>query len=700
MILWTLYYMLCVKLFLSIRYLHLTLAIEFFCLPGLFILDAALLYGLNKYKKYLKRTTIHSKLAFTVTCVCFVFLISILAVWIGLLFAHCSYALITGTVISWKDLFEVWSTVMQDKTLNSDMAKATPIKSVLLNVIFLLGSLFLAILVYVLKSRVERKDYVKVDDGTNQKRKYSVKSVFLFGLLFIYAAFCIFYPVDDRFWNVLKFPLIFGGFIEAAFPSTFSTSLAPSDKWIEKCPHMNDVLDCIYKNDFTLCDKYSQEKERLDEALVKAELHKPTVKNVIFLFLETTRGDSFPFDYNSKLAKEHLNCSTMVDKNITPFTKELAEKGLFLRNNIKAVSSFSCKSIFSTLCGIYPFPASGFPEIHHKPYTACLPGVLKELGFHTQHSQFVKEIFSDVTGYKLRMKYGEVFSFDDYVNRPGTRIYRGGIPASAEDLSLADLIAEVLEKHKETPVFLSLTTSATHHPFVLPDGQKRQSFSNTSDVDEYLNTISYQDKVVESIVKNLQQSGEMKNTLLVMMGDHGTHFYDNNNFVSTVNLNPHDSNFSVSSILYSENEIIMKMLAEMKEKNFLRLSSIDLAPTLIDLIFNSHTKPENVNFHRLGYEGVSLLRSFDDSKRISISVANPGLSSISARTLDYKYILFSTGYEEFYILQSDPYEKHVIKKGNLSSHGPEVNDWFYRLRKAAHLWYIKVGSLYKKDPIV
>jgi hypothetical protein len=75
---------------------------------------------------------------------------------------------------------------------------------------------------------------------------------------------------------------------------------------------------------------------------------------------------------------------------------------------------------------------------------------------------------------------------------------------------------------REEPFFLAALTSSMHHPFTIPlrHPEVRTLQRNK---DRYIPALRYFDAEFESFFTSLQRAGLLRNTMVIVMGDHGRH---------------------------------------------------------------------------------------------------------------------------------------------------------------------------------
>jgi len=95
--------------------------------------------------------------------------------------------------------------------------------------------------------------------------------------------------------------------------------------------------------------------------------------------------------------------------------------------------------------------------------------------------------------------------------------------------------------NENTPVFLHLLTNTTHHPYGAPENYV-SPFENDTNFHKYLTALNYTDSIIGKLVSKLKENHLLKDSLIVITGDHGEAFGEY-----------HQGNFIHKNYLYEEN---------------------------------------------------------------------------------------------------------------------------------------------------
>jgi phosphoglycerol transferase MdoB-like AlkP superfamily enzyme len=202
---------------------------------------------------------------------------------------------------------------------------------------------------------------------------------------------------------------------------------------------------------------------------------------------------------------------------LTSFLDRLRQESLyfehFFSNGVQ-----TARGLFSTFCSYFPRQGSSAMKTLYTHDYLCLPAILQRAGYQTemvvsQHRDLNRlQLFMARNG--LDRLLGEQ-DFPANVERAAGRI---------TDAALFGLVHERLNalQQQGRPFFLVTQTHATHHPFSFrsmdPEVQALRS-----DPDGYLAALRYTDLELERLFGSLKAEGLLKNTVVLLLGDHGRH---------------------------------------------------------------------------------------------------------------------------------------------------------------------------------
>jgi hypothetical protein len=204
---------------------------------------------------------------------------------------------------------------------------------------------------------------------------------------------------------------------------------------------------------------------------------------------------------------------------VTPFLDRLMDDSVtfdqFFSNGAQTYHG-----LFAALCSSLPRHGTAAIKARYANDYLCLPSLLQRAGYRTE------------------MVIGQ--NRDRNHSRFGLFMARNGLdelvdettfPASAPRLGLGltdgALVDRLLMQVRSLraanrPYFLSALTMSTHHPFAVPDAHPDVR-ALRAQPDRYLPALRYSDVELERLFSTLQREGLLRDTVLLVLGDHGRH---------------------------------------------------------------------------------------------------------------------------------------------------------------------------------
>ena len=229
-----------------------------------------------------------------------------------------------------------------------------------------------------------------------------------------------------------------------------------------------------------------------------------TPPNILLLFLEG-------------LDRRYLG-QTYGDVKGTPFLDRLKDDSVYFENFFSNGVQTS-RGLFATLCSTFPRHGASAMKTRYAHDYLCLPSLLQRQGYHTemvigQHRDLNRlQMFAARNGLQQLLDEGD---FPSGAERAGLGIVDG---------ALFDLCYEQIKQRQADshPFLLATLTLSTHHPFAAPDrhpdvGALRQRLQ-----DQYVAALRYMDLELERVFTRLVRDGLLRNTIVVILGDHGRH---------------------------------------------------------------------------------------------------------------------------------------------------------------------------------
>ncbi|KAJ5384755.1 Alkaline phosphatase-like alpha/beta/alpha [Penicillium concentricum] len=429
-------------------------------------------------------------------------------------------------------------------------------------------------------------------------------------------------------------------------------------------------------------------------------------------------------------------------------------------------SSLTFKSVLGSHCGVNPLPVDLLEESMLEIYQPCLPQIFDLFNQNKAQSEERRQNSSSKdTSTAIKNPWKSVFMqsiTDDYdrqdilnenmgfkhkvvksnLESPHAKHKVQGEEINYFGYAETELRPYVLDLFEEaannkTRMFLSHVTSTTHHPWSTPDDFKKEPYMsdqgniNHDLMNNYLNAARFVDNWLGDIMTLLEQTGIANETLVVVVGDHGQAFGEDNKEMTGTYENGHISNFRVPLVFHHPHMPRVDITAN--------ATALSIVPTILDLLVQSNSLDERDSEIASSllpeYQGQSLIRPFlssmeephhrrdsppdeqpeherentqpaarshpeDPAKRLvwNIGLINAGGSMLSVMAADVPYRLIlplKDGFEyTFTHLGEDPGETHLTKAWTLEEliaevkpkFGAESAEWLTDAELVAKWW--------------
>lgn len=172
------------------------------------------------------------------------------------------------------------------------------------------------------------------------------------------------------------------------------------------------------------------------------------------------------------------------------------------------------RGLYSLLCGDLPKQFTAAPKMTelglHSIDANCLPQALRRNGYETAFLQAAPLAFMSKDKFAPRAGFSRVHGTEwfDHASDRGA----GGVDDREFLRQSMRLVAEL--EQDDRPWFLTLLTSGTHHPFMVPE-----SFEGAGDPQSFTRAIDYLDLALAGFLEALEASGIRKDTLVVFTSD-------------------------------------------------------------------------------------------------------------------------------------------------------------------------------------
>ena len=344
-------------------------------------------------------------------------------------------------------------------------------------------------------------------------------------------------------------------------------------------------------------------------------------KNVVVVFLESQR-------------MRDLEPKGVTGQDKIPILTAMANEGLFAENRVSI--AHSSKSQFSGLTGRYAYPSMEIRESLYERHEA-LPWLLKEkLNYNTFCFSNADLAFEGTENLLRSLGIDKVFGPDEMAQKHSA-MSDSKSSFGGDDQVLSTFPARTILNNggQNHPFFSVILTASGHHPYLYPGKAIKDKF----DVNEYINSITYTDKILGQMIKSFEKLKLLENTLFVFIGDHGE-AHGEHGFSNGHGFSVFEEEITVPVVFWSKD-------GRLKADKKLTFRIIDLAPTIADLI--------GIQSAKLPVQGVSMLRVNPTPPIYTSSFFDD--VSVGVVFNSKKYILFiSTNKLLRYNLEDDPDE--------------------------------------------
>ncbi len=230
----------------------------------------------------------------------------------------------------------------------------------------------------------------------------------------------------------------------------------------------------------------------------------PTPANIFLVFLEG-------------LDRRYLG-QTYGEVKGTPFLDRLKQDSVYFQNFFSNGVQTS-RGLFATLCSTFPRQGAAAMKTRYAHDYLCLPSLLQRQGYSTEM----------VIG-----QHRDLNRLQSFVARNGLQhlVDEGDFPATTEraglgivDGALFDFCYDRIKARQSEgkPFFLTTLTLSTHHPFAAPLTHPEVQLLQQQVQDKYVAALRYTDLELERVFTKLLREGLLRNTIVVILGDHGRH---------------------------------------------------------------------------------------------------------------------------------------------------------------------------------
>lgn len=247
---------------------------------------------------------------------------------------------------------------------------------------------------------------------------------------------------------------------------------------------------------------------------------------------------------------------------VTPRLDAIARRGL-LGNNVYATGNRTVRGLEATLTGFAPIPGRSIVKRPGGRNVYSLPALLKAKGYQTRFIYGGRAYFDNMGDFARQNAFDTVVDQSDFADREITFSTIWGVcddDLFNRSLSELDKLAA-----KGAPFFATILTVSNHKPYTFPAG--RIAFDPEKRKRAY--AVRYADHALGEFLGKAQSHDFFRNTLFVILGDHGARVYGSEQV-------PIES-YRIPVIFYAPGFVQPGLITRLG-------SQLDVAPTLLGLL--------------------------------------------------------------------------------------------------------------------
>jgi arylsulfatase A-like enzyme len=358
---------------------------------------------------------------------------------------------------------------------------------------------------------------------------------------------------------------------------------------------------------------------------------RPAPRNLILITLDTTRAD-------------RLGCYGD-SSALTPVLDELAKKGVLFERAYAPVP-LTLPSHATMFTGLYP-PEHGV----HNNGQGALPESIPTLATELQQEGYDTAAF--VAAFVLDKKFGLGRGFQTYNDdlsqaddsQHGHHRYRPG-------RVVIDSAIRWIDRREKKPYFCWIHLFDPHFPYLIHADMFGDQFAERP----YDAELAYVDQQLGRLMAELEQSGKLNNTTIVIVGDHGESLGEHGERAHGMTL--YESVLRVPMIIVSPGQVTGGLRVSAP------VSLADLCPTMLDCLVEKSLPDISGRTLRAAMQGEPLPSQHcyaETDEPYQTARWSPLRALI---TTEYKYVRSTR--PELYNLQQDPKENH-----NLAAEEPQ-----------------------------
>jgi uncharacterized sulfatase len=266
----------------------------------------------------------------------------------------------------------------------------------------------------------------------------------------------------------------------------------------------NQNASLISKQEREYVEKWLEDNKKLNEKNEQTSPYKGKFKgkNLIFIQFEALENC---------VINRRIN-----EQEITPTLNRLIKKGIYFSNLKQQVKEGnSSDAEFMALTSLFPTEKGSLYLRYPLRNYNGLPKILKKEGYISASFIGMESSFMNMHLVYPSLGFDKFYSLSDYNFK--RKISLGGSDEEFFEQSFGFI------KDLPQPFFSHLLNISSHTPFILPEDLRNEALVqgiHNEKVKDYIQAVHYADKCLEEFLKRLESEGLLKNTVVVVYGDH------------------------------------------------------------------------------------------------------------------------------------------------------------------------------------
>lgn len=271
-------------------------------------------------------------------------------------------------------------------------------------------------------------------------------------------------------------------------------------------PTFSLIASMSKQQDFAAQFNFFPEEERLERYATLTQYNDSLTNNAEKIKLLTTDRPNILIILLESFTANAIE-AVGGEAGITPNLNKLSKEGITF-TNMYANSFRTDRGLVAVLNGYLAQPTTSIMKYPAKSQT--LPSIAKSLGEqgYTADMLYGGDInFTNMQSYFFGSGYSKITADRDFPL--SSRLSKWG---ANDDITFSHLYESIRERDEKTPWLSTFLTLSSHEPFEVP-------FHHLED--PYLNSVAFTDSCIGSFVDKLKEQPVWKNTLIVLISDHG-----------------------------------------------------------------------------------------------------------------------------------------------------------------------------------